>query len=292
MAVEKPPTSTPTPDSIVAGGTRAKTSSANPPSISPFPSETWDRFVTELDAWAAADQIATFWWRDDDAVQPGPKLERLIELTASSGLLLAVIPAQAQPSLVPWVESSTRVYVAQHGYSHTNHAERGRGLGAWELGLHRPAQVVVDEMLVGRERLSEMFGIRFLPVVVPPWNHIDPALLSPLAAQGYCGVSLFGADNADPLPQHFVRANAHCDPIKWKGGARFTGEIKAMDQLLNHLQQRRSGQADINEATGILTHHIDMDEASWDFCSRIETLISQHAAAQWCSAAELFEIKT
>ena len=61
----------------------------------------WDRLDRELAAWAAEGREATFWWRDDDAVAATPALDRLLRLTESGGvpLALAVIPAPAEPGL-------------------------------------------------------------------------------------------------------------------------------------------------------------------------------------------------
>ena len=39
----------------------------------------WQDLRDELDRWAEAGRTATLWWRDDDAVMPGPLLDRLAE---------------------------------------------------------------------------------------------------------------------------------------------------------------------------------------------------------------------
>jgi len=38
----------------------------------------------------------------------------------------------------------------------------------------------------------------------------------------------------------------------------------------------------------LLTHHIDLDAAGWDFCAQLAGIIDQHAAAQWCAPEHLF----
>ena len=128
----------------------------------------WRTLHHELDGWAVQDTPATFWCRDDDAVSPGPKLDRLIELTTNTGLLLAVIPATAQLTLPAALASSSHVFVAQHGYAHVNHAPRGQGLGAWEIGLHRGEAAVMDDLAKGWDILENLFETGFLPVLVPP----------------------------------------------------------------------------------------------------------------------------
>ena len=245
----------------------------------------WAALDAELDAWAADGRTADLWWRDDDAVAWGPKLERLCELTATTGLLLAVIPERAEDGLAR-ASQIPQLRIAQHGYAHVNHAPKGQGLGAWELGLHRGEARVMAELDKGRAHLQAIFQGRFLPVVVPPWNRIDPALYAPLAGHGYRGVSAFGPRTGERYD--LVIANAHCDPIKWKGGARFAGEAKALGDLIGHLEARRTGAVDADEPTGFLTHHIDLDEDGWAFCAQLAEAVAAHPAARWRDALDIF----
>lgn len=249
----------------------------------------WSQLEAELNAWAAESQTATFWWRDDDAIQAGEKLQHLIDITTDTGLLLAVIPASMKSSLAKMLTDCSHVKVAQHGYAHINHAPRGQGLGAWELGLHRGEDAVMSDLAVGRSLLEEHFDTDFIQVIVPPWNRIAPGLLMPVAARGYRGVSAFGLQNADDLDVDMVVANAHCDPIRWKSGAQFTGTGKAVSQLVSHLQARRTGSIAINQHTGFLTHHIDMDNECWEFCNTLISLVSSHDAARWVSPLSIFD---
>ena len=82
--------------------------------------------------------------------------------------------------------------------------------------------------------------------------------------------------------------NAHLDPINWRGGGGFIGEYRAIGQLLRHLQARRSGHCDPDEATGLLTHHLVQKEDVWIFCRRLLECLQRHPAAQWHSAAEIW----
>lgn len=250
----------------------------------------WSTLGQELDLWAAAGREATLWWRDDDATMAGPKLDRLIAMTAAARapLLLAAIPARADRSLAERLTDIEHVWVAQHGFAHVNHAPRGQGLGAWELGLHRGREPVLRDLEAGRTRLEALFDNRFLPVVVPPWNRIDPALFADLSRAGYHGLSAFAArEAAEPAPR-FRQVNAHVDPVRWKAEGRFVGETKALGQLVDHLAARRTGRADPDEATGYLTHHIDLDDDAWAFSERLGAAIRDHPAARWCDPAALW----
>ncbi len=243
----------------------------------------------ELDCWAEAGLTSTFWWRDDDAVSATDELDRLIYESQSAGILLAVIPKHADSSLVDEVIKHQHVVVAQHGYAHINHAPRGQGLGAWELGLHRGLQVVIDDLNRGKKILFSLFNEKFIQVVVPPWNRIDPDLYEHLVEAGYCGVSAFGMTDNTQAINGLTQLNCHCDPIKWKKGARFAGTEKTLSMICEHLKARRTGLIPINEPTGFLTHHLDMDEDGWSFTSQLNQLILEHPAANWCNPKSLFE---
>jgi len=234
----------------------------NPNSVLSIDAEhAWAALEAELNAWSDAGRVASFWWRDDDAVSAGPRLDQLIDISSNSGLLLAVIPMHLNPSLTTAVANAPHVYVAQHGYAHINHAPRGLGLGAWELGMHRGLETVMAEIETGRATLEDRFQSQFLQVLVPPWNRIAPELIKPVAASGFCGVSAFG-------PREEI------SPVQ--------------GQLCEHLEARRAGSVDADEPTGFLTHHIDLDEAGWKFSTRLANMIHQHKAARWCSPKQLF----
>lgn len=248
----------------------------------------WAALSAELDAWSQVGRVADLWWRDDDATSPGPKLDKLIDLTTDAGLLLATIPASVNTELRPVVEHAPHVRVGQHGFAHINHAPRGKGVGAWELGLHRGQVAVLEDLDQGRDILQQLFGGMFIDVVIPPWNRIDSALFQPIAERGFRGISRFGARDQKYVTDHCVFVNSHCDPIKWKSGPRFTGEAKAINQLISHLQSRRTGKVDGDEPTGVLTHHVDLDDAGWAFCSRLVEILNAHPAAVWSSVPALF----
>ena len=255
-------------------------------------SQQWDALNTELDEWSGAGLTATFWWRDDDAIKQGPKLEYLINqsIVANSPLLLAVIPANVDPDLLSAVTKHEHVLIAQHGYAHINHAPRGQGLGAWELGMHRGEQAVMNDLIEGYEILSSLFNNKFVPVVVPPWNKIDSALFKAMSINGYKGVSAFGLRECAEPVTGLIQINCHCDPIKWKGGARFAGDEKALNMIIEHLVARRTGKHSLTEPTGLLTHHIDMDDLAWQFVAGLAEQIKNHPAACWCDPRLLFNI--
>ena len=58
------------------------------------------RFAESLDQAAARGVQIPFWWRDDDAIEATPALEKLLELARKYDLplALAVVPKQATAS--------------------------------------------------------------------------------------------------------------------------------------------------------------------------------------------------
>ncbi len=249
----------------------------------------WERLRRELDLWTESDRPATFWWRDDDAVAVTPALEKLLEIQRefTVPLALAVIPDRLEPGLNLRLAGSKGVVILQHGYCHRNYAPKS-GEGAWECGDHRPFEQVGAELIAGRIRLAEEFGERFLPVLVPPWNRISERVVQGLPALGFVGFTAFRARaQAEPLPG-LVQVNTHCDPIKWKEGARFAGTGRALDDLIGHLQARRMGTADPGEPTGLLTHHLALDASAWLFAAELLRRTCAHPRALWRDPRELF----
>jgi len=248
----------------------------------------WQALSDEFDRWADSGRPATLWWRDDDAADATPQLERLLALVAATGvpLALAVVPYQLMPALVTRLAEVANVAVLQHGWRHANHA--GKGEGGWEQGDHRPLAEVLAELALGRERLAAAFGARFLPVLAPPWNHVAPQVVQALPDVGFTGLSTFRARVAAAPAQGLAQVNGHCDPIRWKGGARFAGTEKALADLVGHLGARRTGAADPAEPTGLVTHHLALDEAAWTFVAELLRRTTAHPAARWQSAGEIF----
>jgi len=250
----------------------------------------WDGLVRELDAWAAAGRAATLWWRDDDAAEAVPALDRLIALADGHAvpLGLATVPVPATEALAERVDRSRHVAVIQHGFAHANHAPRGQGLGAWELGLHRGLAAVEADLAAGADRLVDLFGDRFVPVLAPPWNRIDEAVIARLPALGYRGLTAGEPRRSAHPVDGLTQVNAHADPIRWKGGARFKGVARSLGDLVEHLAARRAGTVDAEEPTGLLTHHLDTDAACWAYLDRLLATLVAHPAVRWLAVPDIW----
>ena len=246
----------------------------------------WDRLARELDAWGEAGRTATLWWRDDDATAPGRELDALLETAGGAPVALAVIPYGASEALAETLAGRANVTILQHGYAHINHAPDGDK--KIELGPHRRADHVIAELATGQDRLARIFGLRFLPVMVPPWNRIAPYLVPMLPEMKYVGLSTFAPRTRAQPVAGFHQVNTHVDLIDWRGSRGFVGADRAVDATVRHLADRRQGHADPEEATGILTHHLVQGRDSWAFMAALLAAADRHPAARLLSAPALF----
>lgn len=236
----------------------------------------FDAFRRDLDRMAAEKRRLRLWLRDDDAVAPGPALDRLLALTAAADvpLLIASIPESLQPALAERLADQPQVALAVHGWAHRSHAPAGQKSA--ELGAHRPVSQMLAELREGQRRLQAAFGPRLLPMLVPPWNRIAPELVAALPQAGFAALSVFGREKPGPVPM----INTHVDIIDWRGsrGGRPVGAL---------LDEIRDWIAAPPPAIGILSHHLVHDAAAWEFLEGFLALTARHPAVEWVSAGAL-----
>jgi hypothetical protein len=230
----------------------------------------------ELDRCAAAGRRVTFWLRDDDAIAVTAELERLLTLAGQwrIPLVLAVIPMPAEPELAVRLADLDRVRVASHGFAHRNHAPPGER--KQELGAHRPAATVLDDIRQGRERLDALFPGKTVPMLVPPWNRIAAQLVPHLPDLGFRWLSTFGQDSPScPVP-NLAQIDCQLDIIDWRARSSHPHQLLAV-KLTELVRQR----APVSAPIGILSHHLAHDEAAWAFLADLFRLTARHEAATW-----------
>ena len=242
---------------------------------------------TELDQWQDNGQVATFWWRDDDANQAEETLDQLLQASAlhQVPLALATIPDSLASPVARAVLDTPTVTVLQHGFSHKNYALEGQK--KMELGLTRPLNVVCAELKQGQLALEEVFAAQFQSVLVPPWNRIADEVVNELPQLGYSGYSTFGV--VDLQPVLLGQANMHVDIIDWRNTRRTFAFEQIVVQIVTHLQARRHGAAPIDETTGFMTHHLVHDKRAWEFIDGLFALCQRHDAARWLSSRTVFD---
>lgn len=271
----------------------------------------WDTLARELDAWQEAGLRPTFWWRDDDATKPTPSLKELIGMANKHvvPLFLAVIPSPAQSSLQRLLMNQPFVSVLQHGFSHHNYSPRGKPLS--ELAGQRPVNQMIKDIKKGQSKLRSMFPGTQLDVLVPPWGRISEELISALRPAGFTGLSM-GGDTLSKSVPGLRRVDVHVDIVNWRTpvakahaiasrtvgflGLRypsyheFVGLANAVDQVVQHLKRRRTGEVNTNTPTGLMTHHLAHDERCWEFIDSFLTRTCERPSVHWMNAEELFGV--
>ncbi len=246
----------------------------------------WTRLEQELDRWADEGTDATLWWRDDDAALPDPALERLLGLCAAP-LALAVVPEAVHGEAAEAILASGAASVIQHGYAHRNLA--GADERKTEFGETRDADEALDELVIGRRKLEALFEERYVPVLAPPWNRLAPSYIGQLVGVGLRGLSTYKPRAALNPAINLIQINCHVDIIDWRGNRGFVGEETALGLAVGHLEARRAGTVDATEPTGLLSHHLIHDAASWRFIERFIEVTERHDAVRWLTVGEAFD---
>lgn len=235
----------------------------------------WEDLGEALEQSAAAGTPARLWLRDDDATRPTAALDRLLRLAADHAvpLVVAIVPAPAQAELGAALSAAPHARAAVHGYVHANHAPAAEK--PQELGPHRPHEAILSELADGLARLRRLFAGQALPMLVPPWNRIDPALLPRLPGIGFRSISAFGPAERLPAVPGLTVANADLDLIDWRGTRRCRPHAELVADLLRLLRDR----PEPSRPVGVLAHHLVHDEAAWEFLHRL--FEASRGLAQW-----------
>ncbi|PRD42481.1 polysaccharide deacetylase [Phyllobacterium phragmitis] len=238
----------------------------------------WQPLHQELLRWERAGRVADFWLRDDDAIEPTAALDRLLDLTGEYAVpvTLAVVPAFTGEALAVRLSGVEHALVAVHGWAHENHAPEGEK--KQELGPHRPRDIVLEDLARGFARMDDLHGERALPLLVPPWNRIDPGLVPELGRLGFQALSVFGPSK----PASIRLINSNVDVMDWHGTRGCRDHALLVEEIVAQLGRAFGG----GDAVGLLTHHLVHDEAVWSFVKRLFEMTSRHRV-RWRSPREM-----
>ncbi|WP_164661884.1 polysaccharide deacetylase family protein [Tropicibacter sp. Alg240-R139] len=247
----------------------------------------WSPLERELALWWAEGKSLPLWWRDDDAVEPTAALDRLGALSEelSIPVHLAVVPAYATETLSERLAPSSGMIPVVHGWAHQNHAPALEKKA--EFRMHRPVSEITADAERGLSRSQAMFGSSLMPMFVPPWNRIDHEIVEGLPSLGYKVLS-----TATPRKRPFAtpglwQINTHLDPIDWRGTRGLVPEDQLISQLVQHLQDRRTGVSDNAEPYGLLTHHLVHDQDIWRFTREVLLRLLDGPTRCWTMAETL-----
>lgn len=258
---------------------------AAPPSLS----AAWDAFRRELDLWAESSRTAWFWWRDDDATDITPALERLLDLQRATGvpLTLAVVPQRATQALADRLNSLPAVTAAQHGWAHVNHAVPGEKKS--EFPPSRPSNACLRDLNSGLAVMQRLFPEQTRRILVPPWNRFPTGMAEHLPGLGIHVLSGFQLRRQYWVAAGLTQLNTHIDPVDWQTINSTAGCTMALIAAHRCLQAMRDGAAP-QQALGLLTHHLRHDPGGWDFIAEFLHCVLEHPAARWLDLESSLDI--
>jgi len=227
----------------------------------------------ELGRWRRLGVKPRLWWRDDDARAPSAALDRLLTLADGRPLALAVIPDGDLPALATRLATARNVFAGQHGVDHVNRRPAGEKPSEYELPP--TSREIADRVGEGRERMA---AAGLTPhFYTPPWNAVDPGLGRAVAR---AGIPVLSAGSSLVRYADLLALSTEADVTAWKGGAQFKGSLRIMSALGKALRERRQA-GDLRRPVGLLTHHLDHDEATWRFLQAALPLFDR--AFDWVS---------
>ncbi len=233
----------------------------------------WSDLHAELSEWQAQGLRLPFWWRDDDAIAPTPALSRLTDLSARTGVPvhLAIVPRHATADLAKCVADTLTLIPVVHGWAHENHALPDAKKSEFGTAVPRARHDIQLAISTARD----LFGARFAPMFVPPWNRIARDLYPDLVVAGFDMLSTFTPRKAvQPVP-HLTQINTHVDPIDWRGTRGLIAPDILIAGIVAQLRDRRTGDSDASEPFGLLTHHLVHTEEVWAFTAQFIEVITQ-----------------
>lgn len=222
-----------------------------------------------------------FWWRDDDTGSNLNQLNRLLELRSrvEVPLVISAVPALLTPECQKLLACDLEIFVAQHGFDHSDHAISGEK--SIELGGHAAPDWIIERIRQGQKCLKSGNPDNLLALMVPPWNRVSDKVLAALPTLGFQSISTFAKDRRG-ISHQLAHINCHIDPILWREGKRQMTETELATVTIEQLRAGRE------RPTGLLTHHLDMDKAAYGILEDFLTLISSHPMIHCPSPTSLF----
>lgn len=198
-------------------------------------------------------------FRADDVAVPGKRFVQMMELFSRYRvpLSLAVVPARL--TRVRWrylksfeKKNPSRWCWHQHGWRHVNHEIEGK---KQEFGTVRAPFEIRQDLMRGKQRLTDLMGEAFFPVFTPPWNRCSVHTLQLLRELGFAAVSRSRGSKPPSLknlPDFFVNVDLHT--------RKETDPAAGRNNLLKEFKQAAG-----SGCCGIMIHHQMMNESAFDF---------------------------
>jgi hypothetical protein len=256
----------------------------------------WDPVRRELEIWSQRGLRARFWVRDDDAHELTAQLERLQSLASQHNIIvgLAIIPGKLRENLRNYVRSGhSHFHPMCHGWKHVNYGPKTRPA---EFGRDRPLASLIEDAQWAYTSFTHSFRAQ-QPIFVPPFNRATLAFIRALPQIGFAAFSSmpstyerqwvglqarFNSGMAISMPRlaPVPRIDVHVDPIDWIERTALDRRIIATN-IVRQLRARRNSGKYTGAPIGLLTHHLDHDEAIWRVCSELLALLRPHKAVEF-----------
>lgn len=209
-------------------------------------------------------------FRDDDAGWSNAQLYAMLDEFAKAEIAvdLAVIPAALDDKLADellsrWQQDEKILGFHQHGYSHGNHEIEGRKC---EFGRNRSKPQQKTDLANGKQLLQDSFGRALDPFFTPPWNRCTQATLECLDELAFRLLS------RDITAEQFTSPSLTQQPVH----VDWSKIIKNSPNDLDELGQSIADQLAVNELTGIMLHHADMQAVHLQPLAQLLAVISSH----------------
>jgi hypothetical protein len=245
----------------------------------------WHRLHDELDHWQDTGLDLSIWLRDDDAVEPTPRLEQLLGLSRRFRIpvLLAVIPALAGEPLAARLSGEPLMLPCQHGWRHTNHAPKGEKSA--EFGHHRPLDALLADVEAGLQRFLTLFPWRSGNIFVPPWNRISPQLVQGLPDFGFNRLSAFRLLAQSDFPGLRV-INPDIDIIDWKAGRVLRPASEIEHDIVTRLVELRIARQE-RPSLGLLLHHLVQEPDAWALLDSLMTALARWSHVRFVNPEQI-----
>ena len=223
----------------------------------------WQALDEEAARWREAGRTAELWWRDDDAADAGPALDRLLDAPSRTTRCRCRLrscrrtPHRRWPIVSPPSRASTCCSTAtpistmpRRVKRRPSSARTGRPWSCWASWA--PAGWRWNGCSAAGRSASWC----------RPGTASRPAWCRPCRRSASRPVDLRRRARRVHPVRGLLQVNTHADLIDWKGGRGFAGEAAVLGALVAALAHARTVS---DEPVGLLSHHLAMDGGAWDF---------------------------
>jgi len=232
-------------------------------------------------------------FRNDDGGWADTQLERMCLWFKDRQLPLdiAVIPQEMNRDSVSliskWINDEySKVHIHQHGYTHENHQQQGRGC---EFGSDRDYEQQYNDISRGLAQLQRHFGNAVDPVFTPPWNRCTDDTVAALKKSHFKYLSrISGSTPLDALNSDghgLSTLDVDVDWLKKTKGERLDDQA-LMAYTTKILTSRLDTRTEEDICVGIMLHHEHTHEQEYQLLDKLVEVLRESSNVSFCSMME------